>query len=310
MRDDFLDKLTQLTTVDKDIVLLTADLGFGVFEEFEAAFPGQYFNVGVAEQNMTGLAAGLALEGKKVVTYSIGNFPTLRCLEQIRNDACYHDLNITIVASGGGFSYGSLGMSHHTTEDLAILRALPKMTVVAPCTTWEAGEAIESLINSSGTSYLRLDKTAINIKGINKFILGKSTKYMDGSDITLIATGGILKEVIVAAKYLKKNGINARVIGMHTVKPIDKEAIISAAKETGGILTIEEHNLSGGMGSAVGEVCMDENIFPVIFKRIGLDDEFSSIVGSQEYLRIQYALDSSFIINSVKEMLEKAIDCI
>ena len=116
MRDAFLNKLTQLALKDKDIILLTADLGFGVFEDFESQFPGQYFNVGVAEQNMTGLAAGLALEGKKVVTYSIGNFPTLRCLEQIRNDICYHDLNVTIVASGGGFSYGSLGMSHHTTE--------------------------------------------------------------------------------------------------------------------------------------------------------------------------------------------------
>jgi len=305
MRDTFLNRLTQLAAADKDVVLLTADLGFGVFEEFELAFPGQYYNVGVAEQNMTGLAAGLALEGKKVITYSIGNFPTLRCLEQIRNDACYHDLNITIVASGGGFSYGSLGMSHHTTEDLAILRALPNMTVVAPCSAWEAGEAIASLIDSSGTSYLRLDKTVADVKSINKFILGKAIKYMDGSDITLIVTGGILKEVMIAAELLKKDGINVRVIGMHTVKPIDKKAIISAAKETGGILTVEEHNINGGLGGAVSEVCMDENTFPVTFKRIGLNDEYSSIVGSQEYLRTRYSLDSSFIVDSVKVMLER-----
>ena len=122
MRDAFINALTDLAENDKDIVLLTGDLGFGVFEEFEARFPGQYFNVGIAEQNMMGLAAGLSLEGKKVVAYSIGNFASLRCLEQIRNDACYHDASITIVASGGGFSYGSLGMSHHTTEDLAIFR--------------------------------------------------------------------------------------------------------------------------------------------------------------------------------------------
>ena len=165
MRDAFLDKLTRLASKDKDIVLLTADLGFGVFEDFESQFPGQYFNVGVAEQNMTGLASGLALEGKKVITYSIGNFPTLRCLEQIRNDACYHNLNITIVASGGGFSYGPLGMSHHATEDIAILRALPAMSVTAPGTAWEAGEAIEVLIKNKGVSYLRLDKTtAIDIE--------------------------------------------------------------------------------------------------------------------------------------------------
>ena len=177
MRDAFLKKITELAAIDKDVVLLTADLGFGVFENFESKFPGQYFNVGVAEQNMTGLAAGLALEGKKVITYSIGNFATLRCLEQIRNDGCYHDLNITIVASGGGFSYGSLGMSHHTTEDIAILRALPAMSVVAPGTAWEAGEATEALIKSNGVGYLRLDKTVADENSTHLFSLGGSIKY-------------------------------------------------------------------------------------------------------------------------------------
>ena len=147
MRDNFINVLTDLAKNDKEIVLLTGDLGFGVFEKFESSFPDQYFNVGVAEQNMIGLATGLALEGKKVVTYSIGNFGILRCLEQIRNDACYHDVNITVIANGGGFSYGSLGMSHHTTEDLAILRALPNMSVIAPCTTNEAGDAIKALLS-------------------------------------------------------------------------------------------------------------------------------------------------------------------
>ena len=156
MRDNFLNSLTKLAESDKEIILLTGDLGFGVFENFEKNFPGQYFNVGVAEQNMIGLATGLALEGKKVVTYSIGNFGTLRCLEQIRNDACYHDVNITIVANGGGFSYGSLGMSHHTTEDLSIMRALPNISVVAPCTEHEASEATTAMITKGGVGYLRL----------------------------------------------------------------------------------------------------------------------------------------------------------
>ena len=154
MRNAFLAALTTLAEKDKDIILLTADLGYGVFEEFESKFPNQYFNVGVAEQNMTGIASGLSLEGKKVVTYSIGNFPTLRCLEQIRNDACYHDANIVVVASGGGFSYGSLGMSHHATEDLAILRALPNISVVAPCTANEAGEAMEAMEAGDGNLIL------------------------------------------------------------------------------------------------------------------------------------------------------------
>ena len=200
MRDNFISALINLAENDKDIVLLTGDLGFGVFEKFESSFPGQYFNVGVAEQNMIGLATGLALEGKKVITYSIGNFGILRCLEQIRNDACYHDANITIIANGGGFSYGSLGMSHHTTEDLAILRALPNISVVAPCTANEAGEAITAMIMNGGTGYLRLDKTgAKNCFSNDSFVIGKSRRYKEGKDITLIATGSILGEANIAS---------------------------------------------------------------------------------------------------------------
>jgi transketolase len=302
MRDAFLDKLTQLAAVDKNIVLLTADLGFGVFEEFEATFPGQYFNVGVAEQNMTGVATGLALEGKKVITYSIGNFPTLRCLEQIRNDACYHNLNITIVASGGGFSYGALGMSHHTTEDIAILRALPAISVVAPGTDWEAGEAIEALLMNNGVGYLRLDKTAAKEIG-TKFTLGQSIRYKEGADITLLTTGGILSDVMKASELLKKQGINAGVVSMHTIKPIDKNAIIAVANETGGIVTIEEHNIDGGLGSAVAEVYMDNGIMPKVFLRIGLNDRYSSIVGSQDYLKAHYEMDSSAIVKRVQALL-------
>mgnify|MGYP002838034156 CR=1 FL=1 len=303
MRNAFLAALTSLAEKDKDIVLLTADLGYGVFEEFESRFPDQYFNVGVAEQNMTGLASGLSLEGKKVVTYSIGNFPTLRCLEQIRNDACYHDANITIVAGGGGFSYGALGMSHHATEDIAILRALPKISVVAPCTTNEAGEAITSMILGGGVGYLRLDKTSANNSPIERaFVIGKSRRYKEGADITLVATGGILDDVNIASVELKKLGINVRVVGMHSIKPIDIDEIIDAATNTGGIVTVEEHNKDGGLGSAISEVCMDFGVMPKKFLRIGLDNMYSSIVGSQQYLRSRYEMDSEAIVNKVKKM--------
>ena len=305
MRDAFLAALTSLAEKDKDVVLLTGDLGYGVFEEFEFRFPGQYFNVGVAEQNMTGVASGLSLEGKKVVTYSIGNFPTLRCLEQIRNDACYHDANITVVASGGGFSYGSLGMSHHATEDLAILRSLPNISVVAPCTAKEAGEATTAMIQGGGVGYLRLDKTAAE-GGVaeSHFIIGGSRRYKEGSDITLIAIGGILDDVNIAAFDLQKLGINARVVGMHSIKPIDTDEILDAVKNTGGIVTIEEHNKDGGLGSAVSEVCMDLGVMPKKFLRIGLENMYSSIVGSQQYLRSRYHMDSVAIIDRVKEVLK------
>jgi transketolase len=302
MRNAFLSKITELASKDKDIVLLTADLGFGVFEKFEASFPGQYFNVGVSEQNMTGLAAGLAIEGKKVITYSIGNFPTLRCLEQIRNDACYHDLNITIVASGGGFSYGSLGMSHHATEDISIVRALPAMKVVVPGTEWEASEATEALINNDSVGYLRLDKTIFE-GNKTLFSLGGSIRYKEGSDITLLTSGGILNDVVKAANLLQLQGVDASVVSMHSIKPIDKDAIILAAKETGGIVTVEEHNLDGGLGSAVAEICMDNGVAPKAFLRIGLEDRYSSIVGSQDYLKKCYSIDAASIVKKVLKLL-------
>ncbi len=304
MRDAFVSALTSLAEKDKDIIFLTGDLGFGVFDEFESRFPNQYFNVGVAEQNMTGLAVGLSLEGKKVVTYSIANFATLRCLEQIRNDACYHDTNITIVANGGGFSYGSLGMSHHATEDLAILRALPNITVLAPCTEKEAIEATKSLISNSGVGYLRLDKTSADDSPIKSpFKIGKSRRYLEGKDVTLIATGGILKDANNAGLNLKKHGINSRVVGMHTIKPIDKNEIIDAAQNTGGIITIEEHNKDGGLGSAVCEVCMDNKVMPKKFLRIGLNNIYSSIVGSQKHLKKEYEMDCEAIVQKTLELL-------
>ena len=304
MRDAFLESLSALAKNDKNIILLTADLGFKVFDEFEVNFPGQYYNVGVAEQNMTGLATGLSLEGKKVVTYSIGNFPILRCLEQIRNDACYHDANITIVGSGGGFSYGALGMSHHATEDLSILRALPGMTVVAPCTSWEAGKATTALIANGGVGYLRLDKTTSADNSTQPFLLGKSRRHREGKDITFITTGGILADVLEAAVELEKNGLSIRVIGLHTIKPIDIAAIINAASDTGGIITVEEHNKDGGLGSAVAEVCLDHGIFPKKFARIGLDNIYSSIVGGQKYLKSRYKMDKKAIMNKAIELIK------
>ena len=304
MRDLFVKTLSNLAKADKSIVFLTGDLGFGCFDQFEANFPNQYFNVGIAEQNMMGLATGLSLTGKKVVTYSIGNFATLRCLEQIRNDASYHDTNITIVSNGGGFSYGALGMSHHTTEDIAILRSIPGMTVAAPSTDKEVAGFTHKLVNSRGVGYLRLDKSSIDFNDENiNFEIGKARKFIDGDDLTLICTGSIISEALEAAEDLSNKGIHVRVLSMHTVKPLDVDAVISASKETGGILTIEEHNATGGLGGAISECCMNNMIIPKTFSKIALEDIFSSIVGSQEYLRSKYSMDSVAISNKVREML-------
>jgi len=311
MRDALLARISKLAESDKDIVLLTADLGYGVFEEFESKFPGQFFNVGVAEQNMTGIAAGLALEGKKVITYSIGNFPTLRCLEQIRNDVCYHELNVTIIAAGGGFSYGQLGMSHHATEDISIMRSLPNTTVVVPSTPWEAAEAIDVLIKNQGVGYLRLDKSKGSQKDTDdNFELGKALKISseDGKDVCFFVTGGIIDEVIEAAKLLNEFNISASILSIHTIKPIDKTAIRDAINNTRLLVSVEEGNLIGGLGSAICEYCMDNQLIPGDFLRIGIDDELSCYVGDQYYLRKQHKLDSQYIYRIVKERILKGRD--
>lgn len=305
MRDVFIARLSELAAHDPRIFLITADLGFGVLDKFAARFPKQFLNVGVAEQNMTGIAAGMALEGYTVFTYSIANFPTLRCLEQLRNDAAYHGANVKVVAIGGGFSYGALGMSHHATEDLAILRAIPEVTVLSPTDDWEAAEATTALVNRPGTCYLRLDKSTSGYEARSgeHFQLGRARVLREGNDITLIATGGIMGEALKAALQLSRSGIEARVLSMHSIKPIDADAIIAAATETGGIVTIEEHVVEGGLGSAVAEVCVDAGRAPQGFRRIGLRGGFAYKVGSQEYLRSCYGLDERAIIQAVSELV-------
>lgn len=308
MRDQFIKTLMEQMELHPEIILITGDLGFGVLDEFISKYPKNFINSGVAEQNMTGIAAGLALEGKTVFTYSIGNFPTLRCLEQIRNDLCYHNLNVNIVSVGGGFSYGALGISHHATEDLAIMRSLPNITVVSPSTLFEVEASTKAIINRPGTCYLRLDKS----KGLdsdkydyNEYKIGKSITLKDGADCTIIVTGGILEEVQIAANDLVKNNINPQIISMHTIKPIDKSMIKEVYNNTKAIITVEEHTLDGGLGSAVSEVLADNQLMDKPFLRIGLESRFSSIVGSQKYLRKCYKMDSKSIFNRVKSILNR-----
>ena len=308
MRDAFVARLTALAERDPRVFLITGDLGFGVLTEFAKRFPRQYLNAGVAEQNMTGLATGLAMEGRIVFTYSIANFATLRCLEQIRNDAAYHGANVKVVAIGGGFSYGALGISHHATEDIAILRALPDLHVVAPGDDWEASEATAALAATPGTCYLRLDRSSAGggAREGERFALGRARVLEEGDDVTLIATGGMVGPTLRAAALLRGDGVAARVVSMHTIKPIDREAIVAACAETGGLVTVEEHTVDGGLGSAVAEVCADEGAWPKAFRRVGLRAGFSSIVGSQDYLRAAYGLDEESIRANAISAVEAA----
>jgi len=301
VRDAFLSVLTELAPQHPEVLLLSGDLGFAVLNEYIARFPLQFLNVGVAEQNMSGLAAGLAMEGYKVFTSSIGNFPTLRCLEQIRNDICYHDADVKIVCVGGGMSYGAVGFSHHATEDLAILRTLPGMLVLSPCDLWEAAEAARYLLSHRGPAYLRLDKSAapINVRDGEIFTPGKIRTVREGSDVTLAATGGILGEALLAADSLAERGIFCRVLSVHTIKPLDTDTLAAAASETGGIISVEEHAVDGGLGGAIAESLMEAGDFPSFFVRMGLRNTFSYVVGSQTYLRTVYSLDAASIVRTV-----------
>ena len=309
MRDTFVKTLIEEAKKDSNIELVTGDLGFGVLKPYFEQLPNQFTNAGIAEQSMTGIAAGMALCGKTVFTYSIGNFPTLRCIEQIRNDCAYPHANVKIVCVGGGFVYGSLGMSHQATEDIAIMRALPEVTVVCPGDLVEAAEATKAIAHIPGTVYLRLGRGGekrIHDK-IENFQIGKAIKIQDAKDdcdkkVALFSTGAILDEATDAAKMLEQAGIGVEEYSFHTVKPIDKDVIIDCAKRYDYIVTVEEHNIVGGFASAVSEVITDSDEKAKLIK-IGLNDEYCSKVGNQKYLRTQYGMVAEDIVNKVKETL-------
>lgn len=303
MRDTFVKALVELAKKDKNIELITGDLGFGVLKPFWEQCPDQFTNAGIAEQNMTTVAAGMALEGKTVFTYSIGNFPTLRCLEQIRNDCAYHNANVKVVCVGGGFVYGSLGMSHQATEDLAILRALPDVVVMAPADLVEAEECTKALADYKGTAYLRLGRGGekrIHDK-IENFQIGKAIKVHDGEKVALFSTGAIFEEVTAAYEMLKEKGYNPAIYTFPTVKPIDKETIEKVASEYDLVVTCEEHNIVGGFSSAVAEVMAEMREKKAYLVRIGLNDEYSIKVGNQKYLRAQYGMTGEQIARKIED---------
>lgn len=306
MRGAFFKAVLDVAERDERIFLLVGDLGFGVVEAFAERFPNRYLNVGVAEQNLTGIATGLALSGKIVFTYSIANFPTLRCLEQVRNDVCYHSANVKIVSIGGGFSYGSLGMTHHATEDLAIMRALPGMTVVAPGDPVEADHATRAVAAWPGPCYLRLGRAgeAVVHQAPIEFQIGKAIRVREGDDITLITTGGLLHMAVQAADVLASKGFQTRILSMHTIKPLDTAAVLTAARETRAVVTLEEHSVIGGLGGAVAEFLMEAGEGRGAFLRLGLPSDFSPVIGSQNYLRAHYGLTVASIVKTLVPLVE------
>jgi transketolase len=311
MRNAFADELTKLGDTDPRVVMLSGDIGNRLFDKFKDAHPARFFNCGVAEQNMMGVAAGLAMSGLRPVAYTITPFVTSRCLEQIRTDACYHDLPVTIVAVGAGLSYAGLGPSHHACEDIAFLRAIPNMVVICPGDAWEVRGALRAAFRQQKPVYVRMGKKGEPI--IHKevppgFAIGKAIIVEDGSDVCLLSCGTMLPEAIEAAHRLRENGISACVVSFHTVKPLDAACLANTFAKYELVATIEEHSLLGGFGSAVAEWAIDQAVRPKKFLRFGTPDMFFKKSGEQEYARRELGLTGHQIAERVLTALRSTDD--
>jgi transketolase len=307
MRSEFIRGITAAARRDSRIMLLTADLGFKLFDEFAAEFPGRFLNVGVAETNMIGVAAGLALGGMRPFAYSIAPFATLRCLEHIRNDVCYHKLPVTIVGLGAGYSYGHNGPSHHALEDIAVMRALANMTVVCPGDPVEVELAVAAASSYGAPLYLRIGRAGDPVvhEGAVNFQIGRAITMRDGHDCTLISTGNMLAVALGVSGLLGERSIRCRVLNLHTVKPLDETALRAASEETGALFTIEEHSRIGGLGSAVAEWCAASHV-PGPLRFFGAEDCFAPSSGSQAYLRARCGLTAGQVADSIAAQITRS----
>ena len=306
MRLEYGKHLVEMGKKYPQLVVLEADLKESTQSiQFQQAFPKRYLEVGVAEQNMVGIAAGLALSGKIPITHSFACFTSMRACEQIRTSVAYPKLNVKFLAAHGGLSAGSAGTTHHAIEDIAIMRSIPNVAVLAPGDINEMQQVIEAALNYKGPVYIRLSAQEVGeVFGKNdKFTIGKANELRQGQDATIITTGTALHLGIEAADLLQKdNGIKCRVLQMASVKPIDCPAIIRAAQETDFLITVEEHNVIGGLGSAVCEVVSELGNTTV--RRLGINDHFCG-VGTHSYLMEEEGLSAGNIVKQVLSLAKK-----
>lgn len=305
MRLAVVNKIYEAALNDKKIYFITGDLGHAHSDDFKNSLPGQYINAGMAEQNMIGVAAGLALSGMKVFVYSIVPFITMRCFEQIRNDVCYQNVNVTIIGIGAGYAYSLAGATHHGLEDLAIMRALPEMHIYSPADPNEAELLISHIIHNPSPSYLRIGKG-----GEPNFVkncpneIGKLSVLKQGNDITLFSTGSVVSEAISAANELEKLGISTEVVNVNVIKPIDGPGVIARIENRRAIFTLEEHGITGGLGSCVAEIISEtKKDYPLIFRRFGVPDYYSHELGNQAYLRQKIGINFLSLVKQISTLL-------
>lgn len=303
MRTAYLDALYELAKSDKRVYALISDNGAIVYDKYRRDLQEQYLNLGISEANMIGMAAGMASCGKIPFAYTIGAFLAYRAFEFIRNDVCLQNQNVKIVGTGAGEVYSALGPTHHSTEDLGGLRALPNLTIICPASPLEVKKATVAAYEYEGPVYLRLgtNREPEIYEKDYEFRIGKAVTLKDGKDVTLIGTGSILKDVLDAAEQLQGEGIHARVIDMHTIKPIDRDAVIRAVEETGKIVTVEDHNVIGGLGSAVAEIIAECGKC-VKFERCGLH-QFSAGYGTYEEVKFVNKIGKAQIYKEVWKII-------
>ncbi len=297
MRNAFADEITKLATKDERIVMLPADIGNRLFDSYKEQFPERFYNCGVAEANMISLAAGMAFCGLRPIAYTINSFITARCYEQIKVDVCYNNLPVIIAGVGGGFGYASLGATHHSCEDIAIMRVLPNMTVICPGDAFEVKAAIRAALKHNGPVYIRLGKKGEPLihKKIPDFKIGKVIVIKRGDGICLLSTGNMLPTVLKVSELLNVKGISAQVVSFHTIKPLDKDFLSSIFCKFDLVVTIEEHSLLGGLGGGIAEWLADHPQQKARLLRFGTRDEFLHKVGDQEYTRNYFGLTAEEI---------------
>lgn len=300
------DTLMELAKDDKDIYVLTSDSrGSASMTNFANEYPKQFVEVGIAEQNLVGIAAGLATTGKKCFAASPACFLTMRSIEQVKVDVAYSNTNVKLIGISGGVSYSALGMSHHSLQDIAVMRAIPNMDIFLPADRFETEKLVRELVKYDKPAYIRIGRNPVDDVYESTdfdFQIGKANVMREGKDITIIATGETVKPAIEASDELKELGIKCRVLNMHTIKPLDKEAIIKAAKETGHIITVEEHSIYGGLGAAVSEVVVQNA--PVPMKIVGIKDE-AAITGTSKEIFNYYGLSKENLVKLAKELIGK-----
>lgn len=302
--------LSQLGDMYPDLVALTADLASSTkIGRFGKKYPQRFINVGIAENSMFGMAAGLALAGLRPVVSTFAAFASLRSAEQVRTDICYQNLNVKIISTHAGISFGQAGSTHHCTEDIAVMRSFANMTVIVPADGLETGNAVAAAMEWPGPVYIRIGRgfePPVNKTKDYGYEIGKAITMRDGTDVAIIACGVGVLQAVRAAEVLDRQGLSARVINMHTIKPIDREVIIQAVKDTRRIITVEDHNIMGGLGSAVAEVIVESGK-ACAFRKLGVPDCYS-IVGYPEDLYHFYKFDADGIVDTVSELMRLEIE--